>query len=238
MGMQIFETSGSFDPTIWGLSVGDVVQTVVVGGGASGLHKTNSSGQNLSNPGSASSFGSYVSAAGGSSDHTAPNGMGAGGSGIGGNTNSKGCGAGGAGGYIPGIPVYGGNGGNATSGAYFSAILPSGLGGIGGVNTDSETINGSVLATPYGNFRFGGIGNKGATGGEGSNFDPAGGNGYGAGGAGYGIGINRYGHGGNSGAIAFGTVVLTSTSPIAVTVGSGGTMNGSYGADGVVIVTW
>ena len=36
MGMQIFESSGTFSPTTHGLKVGDVLQGVVVGGGGGG----------------------------------------------------------------------------------------------------------------------------------------------------------------------------------------------------------
>ena len=36
MGMQIFESSGTFDPKTHGLKVGDVLQIVCVGGGDGG----------------------------------------------------------------------------------------------------------------------------------------------------------------------------------------------------------
>lgn len=36
MGMQIFEETGVFDPSIWDLGAGDVIQVIVIGGGGGG----------------------------------------------------------------------------------------------------------------------------------------------------------------------------------------------------------
>lgn len=118
----------------------------------------------------------------------------------------------GAGGYLPGVPFYGGNGGTPV--------------GMAGIHEDQTP------ASPYCNPR--GAGNKGASG------NAASGHGYGAGG-GAGWSNTVGGKGGNAGKIAFGSVVLSSTSPISVTVGAGGinaAQSTLVGAPGVVIVFW
>ena len=67
MGMVLFNKSGSFKPSSYGLSVGDLIQVVVVGGGGGGAAL--GSQQSISVPragnGGSSSFGSYLTAAGG-----------------------------------------------------------------------------------------------------------------------------------------------------------------------------
>ena len=67
MGMVLFNKSGSFNPSSYGLSVGDLIQVVVVGGGGGGAAL--GSQQSISVPragnGGSSSFGSYLTAAGG-----------------------------------------------------------------------------------------------------------------------------------------------------------------------------
>ena len=59
MGFLLYEESGTFDPTVHGLKVGYTIFVVAVGGGSSG------SGNSV-NAGTASSFGSFVTAPGGS----------------------------------------------------------------------------------------------------------------------------------------------------------------------------
>lgn len=62
MGYVLFEQSGTFKPSDYGLVTGDPIQVVVVGGGGGGnVHLANGAGTS----GTASSFGSYFSAAGG-----------------------------------------------------------------------------------------------------------------------------------------------------------------------------
>ncbi len=63
MGFILFDKSGTFDPTTYGLSPGDVVHAVVVGGGGGGCYNSNTS--TYGGNGGASSFGNYVTALGG-----------------------------------------------------------------------------------------------------------------------------------------------------------------------------
>lgn len=255
MGMQIFEKSGTFKPADWGLGAGDMVQVICVGGGCSGdVTVITSSGKDQSIQGKSggnSSFGNYVTAFGGSQlDHTICMGVGGCGEYDYNVNNGVVAAGGGAGGYMIGIPFYGGNGGNGNIAEHTTTIpitntLPSGLGGAGQLTPES---NAYVFSTglPYANV-FTRNGNKGAEG-----TDANGGNGYGAGGSGGGrvfdTGTPEFTHGGNSGQIMFGTVKLTSSNSITVTVGKGGTantysdmhgtMSSGKGADGVVVVTW
>lgn len=98
MGMKIYESSGSFTPTDFGLKSGDTLDIICVGGGSSGVTYT-STVDSPSVAGTASSFGSAVSsstgvvmAKGGIADGLVS--------------------GGGGGGYLPGICGYGGNGGS------------------------------------------------------------------------------------------------------------------------------
>nr|DAH87269.1 MAG TPA: hypothetical protein [Caudoviricetes sp.] len=61
MGMALFESSGIFRPSAYGLSPGDMLHITVVGGGGGG-----SLANNAGNAGEPSSFGSILTAAGGS----------------------------------------------------------------------------------------------------------------------------------------------------------------------------
>lgn len=65
MGYVLFTQSGTFNPSDYGLNVGDVLQVTCVGGGASGT------GSKINNAGAASSFGSYVTANGGNAHKSA-----------------------------------------------------------------------------------------------------------------------------------------------------------------------
>jgi hypothetical protein len=60
MGFQLFETSGTFNPADWGLKTGDMLYIVAIGGGGGGVGAYGNA-----SAGSASSFGSIVTAAGG-----------------------------------------------------------------------------------------------------------------------------------------------------------------------------
>lgn len=233
MGMVIFERSGTFDPTVFGLVAGDVLQVICVGGGSSGDGVTGvgSKATKVSGiAGGTSAFGNYISSDDGYI-------MGRGGeSHVSTDSTQHAYSAGGAGGYLPGIPMFGGNGG------YGFTTPASGLGGQGGYSNTSPS--------PLCNVR--GDGNKGAGYGRAyatnsSAVGGAGGNGYGAGGGGVAyLSNNDYvvsGNGGDAGKYMLGTVILPNLYQIAVTVGAGGASVGAdyasgRGADGVVIVTW
>ena len=226
MPLKIYESSDVFVPAEHGLAVGDYVDLVCVGGGASGdycyLNEVSSTAYSFavsdSVDGGESSFGSFSSASGYK--------MGAGGPKSYVADGEIYCGGHGAGGYLPGMPIFGGNGGS----------------GCGLAGTESYG------ASPYVNT--GGPGNKGATG-KLSNYDGNGGNGYGAGAGGHNVGPRSgraitpgstdRSNGGDSGRIAFGSVKITSLDAINITVGSGGVnaMDANqHGAKGVVIVCW
>lgn len=218
--MILFETSGIFDPADYGLAVGDVLNVICVQGGQSG--GPYASGDCAD--GGVSAFGSYAS-----SDTGAV--MGKGGTYKRSSTSGVSEGGCGAGGYLPGVPLFGGNGSDAAG-----TISVSGLAGC------AKTV--SAYLSPYCNPS--GDGNKGAT--TASSEDAttasgAAGNGYGAGGGGIAMDKNWAGKGGDAGKLSFTTVVLENMDSIPVTVGTGGVLtSNSYGsgkgAPGVVIVTW
>ena len=73
MGFQLFESSGTFKPTDWGLKVGDVITVICVGGGASGGHCSGTAGSITATAGAnggTTSFGSYCTAVGGTGNGT------------------------------------------------------------------------------------------------------------------------------------------------------------------------
>lgn len=72
MGMTLFESSGTFSPSDYGLSVGDVIHITAVGGGGGGAGCTYNQALTNGNNGSASSFGSVLTAPGGSGGSTTP----------------------------------------------------------------------------------------------------------------------------------------------------------------------
>lgn len=63
MGFTIFESSGTFNPSTYGLTPGDVLHIIAVGGGAGGCGAANNYTPGTN--GGASSFGSVLTAAGG-----------------------------------------------------------------------------------------------------------------------------------------------------------------------------
>lgn len=249
MGFLLYEESGTFDPTVHGLKVGDTIFVVAVGGGSSG------SGNSV-NAGTASSFGSFVTAPGGSDK----------------DGQCVAFGNGGCGGFYPGEPrlsapplktgkirngavvMY--NGAGVTwSGTvydnetYSETYVISGLGGGFAGHTDQGSISYEVKA---GDGNFNGIGAKGAR------ATPTSGNyaeqSLGGGGAGYGASggsvgdvvdeIRSYTHLSASGYIKKAMIKLDSLDSIAVTVGQGGAENsagpfrGGAGAHGCVCVCW
>lgn len=227
MPLKIYESSDVFVPSDHGLKVGDYVDLICVGGGASGDYCSLVQGSGSyysfqtsnSVEGGESSFGNlftsangYIMGVGGVKSYTADGEIYYGGHG--------------AGGYLPGIPNFGGNGGSGC--------------GLAGTSTTS--------ISQYVNRN--GPGNKGATG-KLTAYDGNGGNGYGAGAGAHNIGP-RSGRtivpesvdkstGGDSGRIAFGSVKITSLNAINITVGNGGVNEmdtNQHGAKGVVIVCW
>lgn len=228
MGMQIFEKSGVFDPAMWGLKAGDVVQVVVVGGGNGGMKgydagaeagkgaghggggggggygggggggcgNSNTKGGKGGNAGQivfatialpntasipvtigaageanggtggTSSFGTYATAIGG--------GGAAGGLGSSSTGESPAGGGGGGGGYLPGLPVWGGSGGNGSTIVTGAGVIvhPAELNGAllgGGAGyTRHDTTVSSIM---YKNYTCGGTspygGNAGQDGGPG-----------------------------------------------------------------------
>ena len=264
MGMQMFTTSGTFNPTTHGLVAGDVLNIICVGGGGPGADVTGSGTSAApyvmayGTAGGASSFGSVVSAPGGSLANAAAQ---SGSMGSGGNSaNSQNsnnvyvAAGGGAGGYEPGWPSFGGAGGNGAVNLQTDPVsstkhYPSGLGGAG---VPRSFASGSLdpLARfdggpSWANMRVNTRGTRTA----GSQTPAsAAGNGFGAGGgAGFSSSYdNRYSSGinlsgGNAGSLAYATYALTSTATIAVTVGAngaGGNNARANGAPGVVIVFW
>lgn len=267
MGMVIFEESGTFNPADWGLQVGDMLQVICVGGGAGGAGAASRASDAftgvLGEAGGTSSFGSYLSAEGASANPSTPNGMGKGG-GVDSYPDaddrySYRIPGGGAGGFLPGAPIFGGDGGNgvyynfdATAGVPVNSHAPSGLGGKGSKRVASSYLYESFVDLPFANLKDAAKGNKGSTATSQSGTAAAG-NGYGAGGAGAAAGAAQSSGayeptGGNSGELKIGTVKLTSTAGIAVTVGLGGagatatksvlTVTAGNGAPGCVVVTW
>ena len=63
MGFILFDKSGTFNPTTYGLSPGDIVHVIVVGGGGGGCYSSTTSA--YGGNGGSSSFGNYVTALGG-----------------------------------------------------------------------------------------------------------------------------------------------------------------------------
>lgn len=228
MPIKVYESNDVFVPSEHGLKIGDYVDLICIGGGASGdyVYLEQVSGNTVtwiskSVDGSESLFGSLFSSESGTV------------MGIGGEQTSVTSeheytyyGGSGAGGYLPGILNYGGNGDSGC--------------GLCGTKTDgiSQYINRS------------GPGNKGATGNETNQYNGIGGNGYGAGAGGRSIGVqsgstyvfhDHTSKGGDSGKLAIGSAKITSMDTIAVTVGRGGINEmdaNQHGAPGVVIVCW
>ena len=249
MGFLLYEESGTFDPTAYGLKVGDTIFVVAVGGGSSGV-------SNGVNAGTASSFGSFVTAPGGSDK----------------DGQCVAFGNGGCGGFYPGEPrlsapplkigvtynapvvMYNGagvtwTGSRGGTDTYRDEYIISGLGGGFAGHTDQGSISYEVKA---GDGNFNGIGAKGAratpaSGSYAEQWLGGGGAGYGASGGSVGDVVDEirsYTHLSASGYIKKAMITLDSLDSIAVTVGQGGAekasgaFRGGAGAPGCVCVCW
>lgn len=250
MGMLLFNKSGTFIPSNYGLSVGDVIYVVCVGGGGGGCCLGWGASQS-GGSGGASSFGSILTAKGGSGGVAAMEVNGAVQGTVGQSRGGK-CyvgpregmfgGGGGAGGWYPGMlhSFSSGYDGSTTAPPDPSLSVP-GSGGRGGCATNTSALAGTLegggaSGEPINNMTggnaqrgsYGGVGGEGGCGGGyNDNYGASGGGGAGFG-AGGGCGSNdmnprNSGYAGNSGECAFTSYVLQNTNSIAVTVGAGGT---------------
>lgn len=235
MGYILFTESGAFDPTVYGLYAGSVIQIAAIGGGAGGFGTGCAAGQ-------ASSFGSILTAPGGVKPKSAadPGTL--------------------LDGMWPGTqgPLY-----EVSNGSYRYALgSQGGPGWTPGEAREYLQPAMSAVFTAMGDYQAGvfcWIGSAplkqrapttvpyGAgcayyvTSSRNYQYDGRGGKGYGAGGAGVFENI-----GGASGALRFASYILPNTDSIPVTVGKGGTggyyTNASYfsggGARGCVAVFW
>lgn len=254
MGFMLFTESGTFKPSDYGLVPGDALSVVVVGGGGGGCgYDDNAEYGAPGTAGGASSFGSYITSAGGGSGNKV-------GQSLGGYGNDAyHAGGGGAGGWYPGeqmvnCPGFPGFLDGTSPG---DLVMSNSNGGCGGFCRPAVT-DASIVQT-FGTGRggggatspgsLGGVGGAGGTGlvtnnSQSSNNYASGGGGAGYGAGGGGGGYRRYtyaGSGGNSGIVTHKIVVLTSTSAIPVTVGAGGagnTYSGGAGAPGCVAIFW
>ena len=257
MGFALFTKSGTFNPSDYGLVPGDVLSVVVVGGGGGGCGYTNNADDSKygypGTAGGASSFGSYISAAGGGSGNSV-------GQSLGGYGDAHyNAGGGGAGGWYPGVQMV-----NCPGfPGFLDGISPGELmmspsnGGCGGfcrpAYLDARalptcgTSGGGGGAVEPGSLA--GVGGGGGTGLVSDNTDTSINYASGGGGAGYGAGggggarrnYDYAGSGGNSGIVMQKMVKLPSMSAIPVTVGAGGAANGNgggTGAPGCVAVFW
>lgn len=258
MGFMLFTSSGSFNPATYGLNVGDLVQVIVVGGGAGGDARTTKG-----SAGASSSFGSYVTATGGAVSGggiarvtTLPYPTG---SGI--DSGEWRIAGEGGDGWLPGVGMI-----QPANPEAFLAMF-----GVGTEKPDLTTYNLHRFSAKY-NFRYandetlgqsevsartdGRAGNGqaylGDSSAEYSVVCGCGGIGWGAGGGGglyYGVSstdAKNESAGGGAGKIVYGSVKLSSISSIPVTVGNGGagasypsyTMTGGGGCRGCVAVFW
>lgn len=241
MGYVLFTSSGTFKPADYGLALGDTIQIAAIGGGAGGAGDTT-----FGTAGSASSFGSILTAPGGTACVDA-NTNGALSEGMLPGTNTHiiyttltesdaiyGVGGQGGPGWMPGeareyfelfCQLGYDTGGNIVGGEVMWQKAPSSF-----MQQAASVI--PFGASSYKNTRYNRLHYY---------YQGVGGRGYGAGGGGVVDGI-----GGNSGALRHASYKLPSTAAIAVTVGNGGT--GGYlqstvnyaggGARGCVAVFW
>lgn len=242
MGYVLFTSSGTFKPADYGLAPGDTIQITAIGGGAGGAGET---AEGHGSAGSASSFGSILTAPGGTAC-TGGNTSGALSEGMlpgtdsgltyDPNNNDRRYGVGGQGGpgWMPG-----------EAREYFELLCQLTY------NTSGDIVDGAIAwqkaapslkqraatVVPFGASSY----DQASDSGNYYYYQGVGGRGYGAGGGGVIGGI-----GGNSGALRHASYKLPNTNNIAVTVGNGGT--GGYwrrtanyaggGARGCVAVFW
>lgn len=257
MGMAIIEETGFFDPVLYGLQIGTLIQVIAVGGGGGGGAGRNSGGYTVS-PDAGRAAGAETTGGGGA-------GYGGGGGGGFASADLSG-GGGGGGGYLK---VWSGRLTNLES--IPVTIGAGGTGAPGGATDDASNGKGKDGGTTsFGNFvtAQGGAGGSGSTRGSGGTYGGSGAKGCsGGGGGGYVIGCNIRGNGGRAGLIA-GAIVdankkgedgvgtggagggeyktLSASSSLLVTggPGKGGPLGGgNAGQDGgpghgVVVVTW
>lgn len=242
MGYVLFTSSGTFKPADYGLAPGDTIQITAIGGGAGGA---GSSSDSLGSAGSASSFGSILTAPGGTActdgytSGALSEGMLPGtNTGLtydpGNNDRRYGVGGQGGPGWMPG-----------EAREYFELLCQLTH------NTSGDIVCSAILwqksapslkqraasVVPFGASSY----DQASYSGNAYYYQGVGGRGYGAGGG----GILDY-IGGNSGALRHASYKLPNTDNIAVTVGNGGT--GGYwqdtrnyaggGARGCVAVFW
>lgn len=238
MGYVLFTSSGTFKPADYGLAPGDTIQITAIGGGAGGAGD-----HTFGTAGSASSFGSILTAPGGTActGKDTPGAL--------------------SEGMLPGLPFYLRTGyseygqGSKTHKTYYGLGSQGGPGWIPGeprryyellLSQVMSSSNGNITANNPRAYWQGAplvprqqaatVIPLGATGPNwngmtwGSNnyryFDGPGGRGYGAGG-----GVAEGWAGGNSGALRHASYKLPNTNSIAVTVGNGGTGGTSTSTD-------
>lgn len=235
MGYMLFTESGTFDPVVYGLYAGSVIQIAAIGGGAGGFGSGCAAGQ-------ASSFGSILTAPGGvkpknaSDPGTLLEGMWPGTKGplyeVSEGSDRFGLGSQGGPGWFPG-----------EAREYLQPAASAVFATMGGYQTGMFFWLGSApikqrnpTTVPYGASCA-----YYSTSSRSYQYNGSGGKGYGAGGAGVYENI-----GGASGALRFASYILPNTDSIPVTVGKGGI--GGYlnetsyfsggGARGCVAVFW
>lgn len=274
MGFALFEGSGTFNPAAYGLSVGDTLNIICVGGGGSGGTAQSNKAAANGTTGGTSSFGSYISALGGSGGLGTPpstiskqgfptQGQYLGGCGM--NVSSGNYGSvagGGAGGWHPSFPGLGGHGIDARAhyetlgdfanretfaGAPSKIYIRKADGEYEEVVAPATKYTGCYPASNLSGEQMRSMFNGAYSGRSAqSQWCGCGGAGYGAGGGGAVSQYNYASCGGNSGEVKYHSLILTSTSAIAVTVGTGGVAPngdgnscvGGRGADGCVCVFW
>lgn len=232
MGMEIFENSGTFYPSMYGLNTGDVVNIIQVGngGGGSGLYDSVLTGGRAGEGGAGISIQQS-----GTSDRIICGG-GGGGGGYGG-----GGGGGGGGAKFSGDPGYLGGGGGGGYVEYYTITLPN-------TQAISVTIQDGSMArqdgkanktalTPATNGGTAGLpeqgSNNGGKGGSNGGCGNSGNSGGGGGGGGYVIGKGCGGDGGSSNTIKD-TAVSGPYSPSSLGkfAGGGGGGGGQTGSSG------
>lgn len=241
MGYVLFTSSGTFKPADYGLAPGDTIQITAIGGGAGGAGI-----QGLGSAGSASSFGSILTAPGGTAC-TGANACGALSEGMlpgtdnavtytlpNDNDRTYGVGGQGGPGWMPGEAreyfelfcqlIYSSSGAITYGAILWQKAAPS-------------FMQQAASVIPFGASSYDQVSYSRTD----YYYQGVGGRGYGAGGGGV-----RGSIGGNSGALRHASYKLPSTAAIAVTVGNGGAggyyqSTGNYaggGARGCVAVFW
>ena len=251
MGTALFESSGTFKPGDYGLSPGDLIHVIAVGGGGGGAVSSDYAGS----AGKASSFGRYLTATGGdggsNSQTPSTNAKQAHGSccmygnslylpnGSGFTSVYFSCGGWGADGYIPG-KLMGCNASTdslqilftksstyyssafGTNNLFYTAYAGRSVPIVANRYDSTSWYNGIVAEySPQVGLR---AGNAGIAYTYGYTFAGVGGIGYGAGGGSNPYNYSNDGFGGNAGEIAQRDLVISAAdlSGIAVTVGKGG----------------